>query len=124
MIMRWAIIAALLGLGAGCAEEPPSDAPETARLFAKHCKRCHGAAGTGNFLKGVPPNRETALTRDEIVDLIRHGRPDFDKMPKFPRIRRREAEMLADRVLELKAQSHGEKMFWTVPPAANLNPRP
>lgn len=71
--------------------------------------------GTGNFLKGIPPNRSTDLAVHEIVQLVTRGRSDFPRMPHFEEISKPDARRLAEHVQLLKTQSNGGKVFWMTP---------
>jgi len=71
------------------------------QLFGYHCASCHTDTGKGNFLKGVPPNRNTSLTDWEIAHKIRIEKNDERKMPLYPNMSHQEAEMIANYVKEL-----------------------
>lgn len=103
-------------------EHPPGAAG--ARLFDAYCARCHGEDGAGKFLAGVPPNRETRLSREQIADLVIRGLPDHDRMPTLPRMSRGEALSLADHIATLRERSEGERVFWMVPPRPKTAPAP
>ena len=108
-----------LGLMAGaCHDESAShpDQAEGAVLFEKNCKRCHGIEGKGSFFKGVPPNRTTRLSKKQIADLITKGSPAFPEMPKFEKLSRGQALLIAGHVEYLKSSSDGENTFWLTSP--------
>lgn len=50
-------------------------------LFEFHCAGCHHNAGNGNFLAGIPANKETKLTSTQIVEFIRGRHREGSDMP-------------------------------------------
>ena len=76
----------------GCSSDVDQhDHPELTtgkQLFEFHCASCHHNAGNGNFLAGVPANKDTKLSSSQIVEFIagRHREnsdmPVWTKMPK------------------------------------------
>jgi len=77
------------------------DAVTGKQLFDYHCARCHTETGKGNFLKGVPPNKQTSLTVWQIAHKIRIDANDKRKMPLYPNMSAEEAELIADYVKQL-----------------------
>lgn len=71
------------------------------QLFDYHCASCHSETGKGNFLKGVPPNKNTSLTVWQIAHKIRTDANDKRKMPLYPNMSTEEAELIADYVKQL-----------------------
>jgi len=61
------------------------------QLFELHCSNCHKVTGTGKFLKGVPANKDTLLTKSQIEHKIRDKSSGNEKMPSFPKMSALEA---------------------------------
>jgi mono/diheme cytochrome c family protein len=61
------------------------------QLFEYHCASCHGDAGQGLILKGVPGNKDTELSTGQIVHKIQHKKegsmPEFTDMPRAEAIK-------------------------------------
>jgi mono/diheme cytochrome c family protein len=69
------IMLAVLG-ASGCEEAPDPTARSKMSgeaLFDHYCAACHGNAGQGKLIKGVPPNRYTELSHSDVVNLILKG---------------------------------------------------
>ena len=64
------------------------------QLFEHHCSGCHKNSGAGNFLAGVPANRGSQLSTDQITHKITTGTED-SKMPAFPGMPANEAAAIA-----------------------------
>jgi len=64
-------------------------------LFEYHCAGCHQKSGTGKFLKGVPANRDTALSISLIEHKITKGDDGDRKMPVFPDMSENEAAKIS-----------------------------
>ncbi len=70
------------------------------QLFEYHCARCHKETGTGNFLKGIRPNKGTRLTIYQIAQKI-YVEEETSKMPSFPNMSAKEAAKIASYLKEL-----------------------
>lgn len=83
------IFAPLLALTllSGCNGDPHDQHEQLSgkQLFKLHCAGCHNETGLGNFLLGVPGNKGTPLSENEIIQLIRgkwhKQKPDMPSMP-------------------------------------------
>lgn len=87
----------LLVMLSGCSVDQ-HDHPELTsgqQLFDFHCAPCHKKDGTGIFLKGVPPNRDTDLSVWEIIHKTEKGSGDNSKMPRFQSMPDEEAAKIA-----------------------------
>ena len=71
------------------------------QLFDYHCAGCHADTGKGNFLKGVPPNKNTTMAVWQIAHKVRIEANDKRKMPLYSTMSTQEAEMIADYVKQL-----------------------
>lgn len=113
----WTVAAALTLLEGGCSMDGDEHrlGANGAAMFQKYCQRCHGSDGAGNFLRGTPPNRTTDLSQVEIADRVQFGGGPHSKMPTFPKLSRNEALLIAGHVLDLKARSGGQGVFWMYP---------
>jgi len=89
-----AIGCGLLLVGCGDESPPPTASASGETLFNHHCASCHRPEGTGNFLRGIPPNALTGMDIREVVDLIQKGDPARPKMPAFPHLSRNQAERI------------------------------
>ena len=92
------LLATTISLVGGCSGDN-HDHPELIsgqQLFEYHCADCHHAAGNGNFLAGIPANRETRLTTAQIVKFLRDDhRLEGSKMPVWPEMPEDEARKIA-----------------------------
>lgn len=70
-------------------------------LFDYHCASCHTVTGKGNFLKGVPPNKNSPLTPWQIAHKLRLDNNDSRKMPLYPNMSLGEAQVIANYVKDL-----------------------
>ena len=87
----------------GCESKDSHSHPELKtgkELFEYHCAGCHGVDGGGNFLKGVPNNRNTDLSPRKIAHEIRKGETT---MPNFPNMPRSEARKIAEYLKSINA---------------------
>ncbi len=78
----------LLATVVGCSNDT-HDHPKLVtgkQLFDHHCSGCHKITGKGNFLKGVPSNRDAALSSGQIKHKITIKDKDGAKMPSFPKM--------------------------------------
>lgn len=105
------VLAGLMGvlILAGCDRVDNHDHPHLKtgeEFFNHHCASCHGRAGGGNFLDGIPAVKYTPMKISEIVDHIRgHGRDGDTRMPQFSDMSVHEAERIAVFIrLELRAR--------------------
>jgi mono/diheme cytochrome c family protein len=78
-------------IGAGCAvganvcpfaKGAPFTSTDGAQIFAHSCAGCHGVNGEGGRGPSLIAGEGGALTYDELVNKISHGRP-FYGMPAF-----------------------------------------
>lgn len=74
-------------------------------LFEIHCSNCHGASGSGKFLKGVPNNRNTDLGSHQIVHKIKQGNGG---MPAFPNMPTDEAKKIVSYLRSIKYSETSE----------------
>lgn len=89
-----------LTLITGCGA-PPEPSADGKTLFKHYCASCHGESGKGSFLEGIPSNRKTQLSRQDVVNLVLYGRSDKPGMPVFrDQLTPRQAEKVADHLLE------------------------
>jgi len=91
------VLAAVVILGA-CSRDM-HDHPELIsgqQLFDYHCAGCHKASGKGKFLKGVPANKGTELSRLQVRHKITSGGSDKDKMPVFESMTATEARTIVN----------------------------
>ncbi|WP_370277459.1 cytochrome c [Pontibacterium sp.] len=97
----WCGVAICLSLGlSGCQQQAPDEKADGKALFAHYCEECHGDTGNGKFLKGIPSNTATRLTRQEVVNLLLYGRQDQPAMPTFrDQLSPRQARKVADYLL-------------------------
>jgi len=65
------------------------------QLFELHCSSCHKVTGKGKFLKGVPANKDTLLTKSQIEHKIRDKSSANGKMPSFPEMSAGEAAKIS-----------------------------
>jgi len=61
------------------------------QLFNYHCAGCHKDTGKGQFLKGIPSNRNTVLSSAQIIHKISTNDGEEVKMPSFPKMSQAEA---------------------------------
>ncbi len=69
-------------------------------LFKYHCSACHKDTGKGNFLKGVPANKNTALSAGQVRHKI-IGNDSDSKMSSFEKMSVEESEKLSAYVKRL-----------------------
>ena len=75
------------------------------QLFDFHCASCHSKDGHGQFLTGIPSNRDTELSIQQIITRIRENNEGEDrKMPVFNAMSADEARKIASHLLSLKEQ--------------------
>lgn len=80
------------------------------QLFDFHCASCHSKDGHGQFLKGIPSNRDTELSTQKIITFIRKNGDDNKRtMPVFSSMGSKEARKIAIHLLDLKRQAEGKK---------------
>lgn len=83
----------------GCSEDVDQhDHPELntgKELFEFHCASCHNDAGNGNFLAGIPANKDTKLSSGQIVDFIRGKHRENSQMPVWKEMPTEEAGKIA-----------------------------
>jgi len=65
------------------------------QLFEHHCASCHKVTGKGAFLKGVPANKDTILSKSQIVHKIKDQSSANEKMPSFPKMSAYEAAKIS-----------------------------
>lgn len=72
--------AALTGCGDGTAAPPPAQGDVAGRsLFLAACASCHGNDGAGK--PGIADPIPTAITFEEVADVIRNGTGDMAGFP-------------------------------------------
>lgn len=101
--MNRAVILIVISVLTGC-DKDIHNHPELLtgkQLFDYHCAGCHAETGKGNFLKGVPPNKNSQLTVWQIAHKVRIDANDKRKMPLYPNMSTQEAEMIAGYVKQL-----------------------
>lgn len=105
-LLKALLIASPLML-AGCIynEKEPSPTATGPELYQDYCASCHKANGKGRFVMGVPSVFANALSRDEVVRLIRQGDPRYPRMPVFEQIRFSQAHKIAEYLRELEANA-------------------
>ena len=83
----------------GCSEDVDQhDHPELSNgkeLFEFHCASCHHNAGNGNFLAGIPANKDTQLSTSQIVDFIHGKHRENSQMPVWKAMPTEEARKIA-----------------------------
>ncbi len=88
------LIVAAIGLVAltACGKDPK--ALKTGKeLFEYYCAGCHGVDGKGLFLKGVPPNRDTTMSKKQIMHKMKEGKGG--RMPVFENLTDEETKKIA-----------------------------
>ena len=78
------------------------------QFFEHHCANCHGEAGTGNFIKGIPANIVTEKNSRELINKIRAGKGHKTGMPIFRKMSLVEAQFIARYLLRLKRDYYVE----------------
>lgn len=104
---RLVILPALLTLLlSGCSDDSPPQTTSTdgEELYSLNCARCHKKDGSGDFLKGIPANKRTALLEEQVVLLIRQGDPSRPEMPQFPNLTEEQASAIVDYLFSLKVR--------------------
>lgn len=85
----------------GCGNDTPNAQASGQALYDKYCEDCHGSSGKGSFLEGIPANRETDYSRQEVTNLILYGRHDTENMPKlYKELTPAEADRISEYLLE------------------------
>lgn len=91
----------LTAMLSGCWDDTPNAQADGSELYDKYCEGCHGGSGKGSFLEGIPANRDTRLSRQEVTNLILYGRHDKTQMPMFyQELKPAEAERISEYLLE------------------------
>lgn len=101
--MRWFTSLSVAALLSGC-EKDVHDHPELTtgkELFEYHCSSCHQSSGQGKFLKGIPANRATTLSSEQISHKITQDKESDSKMPTFPKMDKQESDKIAAYVKSL-----------------------
>lgn len=102
------IISSALTLGACTGGGDQHDHPELTtgkQLFEHHCATCHSSDGHGNLVKGIPPNRATSLSRQQISSFVRKSSPNKPRtMPVFEKMSKAEADKIARHLMDLKKE--------------------
>ncbi len=65
------------------------------QLFEYHCSSCHKKTGEGNFLLGVPSNKNTELSVSQVSHKIRSNEVAGNKMPSFESMSEEESKMIS-----------------------------
>ncbi|SBS32149.1 Cytochrome c6 [Marinomonas aquimarina] len=86
----------LLGLF-GCTDkkQATTDVQNGNELYSMYCASCHKESGNGQFLAGIPRNRDTQYSVNEVSDLIRVGHQDKPSMPTFSQLTPAQAYAIA-----------------------------
>ena len=64
-------------------------------MFEFHCASCHHNAANGNFLAGVPANKDTRLSTAQIVEFIAGRHRESSDMPVWKNMPKAEALKIA-----------------------------
>ncbi len=118
------LVAALLAVSAVQAQAPDAaDVAEGMRLFQQkgNCQACHGWAGDGRKMDNQMPDganlREIALNRDDLIVVIKCGRPGRG-MPAFDKFAYSDGRCYGMKRADLKSR----ELSMPDPPAT-LQPR-
>ena len=81
----------------GCSDknQATTDVQNGKQLYSMYCSSCHKENGGGQFLAGIPRNRDTHLTINEVAELIRVGHNDKTNMPTFSQLSTSQAYAIA-----------------------------
>lgn len=93
----------LIGLS-GCWRGDVHDHPDLVagkQLFEYHCAECHKSNGNGEFLKGVPANKNARLSAHQLTHKIRGEDVDVMKMPHFHNMSEDEADKISSYVKDM-----------------------
>ncbi len=71
------------------------------QLFDYHCAECHKKTGKGQFLKGIPANKGTALSAGQVSHKVKFNDGAQSKMPSFPEMSNFEAQKIASYLKKL-----------------------
>lgn len=90
----------------GCSDDsaPQTTSIDGEELYSLNCARCHKKDGSGDFLKGIPANRRTALQEKQVILLIRQGDPSRPEMPTFSNLTEQQASAIVDYLFSLKVR--------------------
>ena len=92
MVLSVVVSACLVAITA-CGKDPK--ALKTGKeLFEYCCAGCHGVDGKGAFLKGVPANRDTDMSKKQIMHKMKKEKGG--RMPVFENLTAEEAKKIAD----------------------------
>ena len=80
---------------AACSEQSLPKNANGKQLFEHYCSECHNKSGKGDFLSGIPANKNTQMTERQIIRLIRYGKADKPNMPTFSQISQQDATLIA-----------------------------
>ncbi len=75
------------------------------QLFNYHCSGCHNETGHGNFLKGVPSNRDTPLSPQQVSHKITTVGNEGSGMPSFPKMGQAEAAKIASYLKQINSST-------------------
>lgn len=78
------------------------------QLFNQFCAPCHKKSGVGNLFKGIPSNRRTKLTEEEINVLLHTGQLADKGMPDFSFLQAEQIESIVDHLQVLKTKAEQE----------------
>ena len=100
--MSACLVSALLLVGCGPQEgQSTRDLEHGRQLYERHCGRCHGTAGEGAFLEGIPPVSYSTLGELDMAAHIRgHVRIEDSQMPTFSGMPQEEVAAIARYVLK------------------------
>lgn len=93
---KW-IVATLLIFLVGCSKfnDEKTDMQSGKELYDSYCASCHRERGTGQFLIGVPRIKDTELSLNDIVYVIRVKHKPDKKMPTFSQLTSPQAYSIA-----------------------------
>ncbi len=87
------VVAICMAVLTACGKDP-KELKTGKELFEYYCAGCHGVDGKGLFLKGVPSNRDTDMSKKQIMHKMKKG--DGGRMPVFENLTAEEAKKIAD----------------------------
>jgi mono/diheme cytochrome c family protein len=96
---------------AGCGNKTPGTAASGKDLYDYHCAQCHGASGTGVFIKGVPSLVKSNKSSADILKMIHQGslKKQGNKMPAVTALGTAQAKRILDFVRQMQQAKTGEK---------------
>ncbi|WP_363317757.1 cytochrome c [uncultured Amphritea sp.] len=87
----------------GCSDsDPETSSTDGKELYSLYCEACHKSNGSGKFLEGIPANRSTRLSYNQVVALVRKGDPARPDMPAFVHLTDKQADAIVDYLFSLR----------------------